>query len=220
MAVEKTILDSMLQGEGTEVEVPELMEDILPENIVIEGEEDEALIDIVPDPVEEFNENLAEVINETDLNTLAINLISDFEEDEESRREWLETFTKGLDLLGIKTEDRTQPFPGASGVHHPLLSESVAQFQAQAYKELLPSDGPVKSQILGVSDAAKEEQCQRVKDFMNYQITYNMEEYDPELDQLLFYLPLSGSAFKKVFYDPSKARAVSKFIMAEDLRLP
>ena len=216
MAVEKTILDSMLQGEGTEVEVPEQMEDILPENIVIEGEEEESMIDIVPDPLEDFNQNLAEVINESDLNTLSINLISDFEEDEESRREWLETFTKGLDLLGIKTEDRTEPFAGASGVHHPLLSESVAQFQAQAYRELLPADGPVKSQILGVADAAKEEQCQRVKEFMNYQITYNMEEYDPELDQLLFYLPLSGSAFKKVYYDPSKARAVSNFIMAED----
>ena len=145
-----------------------------------------------------------------------MDLNSDFDEDEESRREWLETFTKGLDLLGIKTEDRTEPFPGASGVHHPLLAESVAQFQAQAYKELLPADGPVKAQVLGNVDASKEQQAQRVKEFMNYQITYNMEEYDPELDQLLFYLPLSGSAFKKVFYDPSKARAVSNFIMAED----
>ena len=215
MAIEKTMLDALMNGESTEVEIPEEMGEVLPENIIIEGEE-ETDIAIVPDPIEDFNENLAEVINESDLRALCMDLTSDFDEDEESRREWLETFTNGLDLLGIKTEDRSEPFPGASGVHHPLLSESVAQFQAQAYKELLPADGPVKTQVLGNVDPSKEQQAQRVKEFMNYQITYNMEEFDPELDQLLFYLPLSGSAFKKVFYDPSKARAVSNFIMAED----
>tara|TARA_R100001443_G_scaffold24308_4_gene36639 strand:- start:7738 stop:10161 length:2424 start_codon:yes stop_codon:yes gene_type:complete len=214
MAVEKSTL-SPVSAEELEIELPEEEEPVLPENILIEGEE-ESNIAIVPDPIEDFNSNLAEVINEDDLRALSMDLCTDFDEDEESRKEWLDTFTKGLDLLGIKTEDRTEPFPGASGVHHPLLSESVAQFQAQAYKELLPADGPVKTQVLGNVDAAKEQQSQRVKEFMNYQITYNMEEYDPELDQLLFYLPLSGSAFKKVFYDPSKARAVSNFIMAED----
>tara|TARA_R100001163_G_C5066084_1_gene204329 strand:- start:682 stop:3102 length:2421 start_codon:yes stop_codon:yes gene_type:complete len=213
MAVEKSTL-SPVSSEELEIELPE-EESVLPENIIIEGEE-ESNIAIVPDPIEDFNSNLAEVINEDDLRALSMDLCTDFDEDEESRREWLDTFTKGLDLLGIKTEDRTEPFPGASGVHHPLLSESVAQFQAQAYKELLPADGPVKTQVLGNADAAKEQQAQRVKEFMNYQITYNMEEFDPELDQLLFYLPLSGSAFKKVYYDPSKARAVSNFIMAED----
>ena len=216
MAIEKTMLESLINGETTEVELPAEMEEILPENIIIEGEEEESSIDIVPDPDEDFNQNLAEIINEDDLTTLCGELSSDFDDDEESRREWLETFTNGLELLGIKTEDRTQPFPGASGVHHPLLAESVAQFQAQAYKELLPADGPVKAQILGTANVAKEQQAQRVKEFMNYQITYNMEEYDPELDQLLFYLPLSGSAFKKVYYDPAKARAVSSFVMAED----
>ena len=215
MAVEKSTL-SPVSSEELEIELPEEEQPVLPENIIIEGEEEESNISIVPDPIEDFNQNLAEVINEEDLRALSMDLCTDFDEDEESRREWLETFTKGLDLLGIKTEDRTEPFPGASGVHHPLLSESVAQFQAQAYKELLPADGPVKTQVLGSVDAAKEQQSQRVKEFMNYQITYNMEEFDPELDQLLFYLPLSGSAFKKVFYDPSKARAVSTFIMAED----
>tara|TARA_A100000172_G_scaffold13113_1_gene6866 strand:+ start:193 stop:2619 length:2427 start_codon:yes stop_codon:yes gene_type:complete len=215
MAVEKSTL-SPVSSEELEIELPEEEQPVLPENIIIEGEEEESNISIVPDPIEDFNQNLAEVINEEDLRALSMDLCTDFDEDEESRREWLETFTKGLDLLGIKTEDRTEPFPGASGVHHPLLSESVAQFQAQAYKELLPADGPVKTQVLGNVDAAKEQQSQRVKEFMNYQITYNMEEFDPELDQLLFYLPLSGSAFKKVFYDPSKARAVSTFIMAED----
>ena len=213
MAVEKSTL-SPVSAEELEIELPE-EESVLPENIIIEGEE-ESNIAIVPDPIEDFNSNLAEVINEDDLRALSMDLCTDFDEDEESRKEWLDTFTKGLDLLGIKTEDRTEPFPGASGVHHPLLSESVAQFQAQAYKELLPADGPVKTQVLGNVDAAKEQQAQRVKEFMNYQITYNMEEFDPELDQLLFYLPLSGSAFKKVYYDPSKARAVSNFIMAED----
>tara|TARA_R110000787_G_scaffold144868_1_gene258735 strand:+ start:3855 stop:6287 length:2433 start_codon:yes stop_codon:yes gene_type:complete len=213
MAIEKSTAESFPSEEvQIELAIPE--QDPALENIIIEGEEPE--IEVVPDSVEDFDENLAEVIAEEDLRSLCMDLNSDFDEDEESRREWLETFTKGLDLLGIKTEDRTEPFPGASGVHHPLLAESVAQFQAQAYKELLPADGPVKAQVLGNVDASKEQQAQRVKEFMNYQITYNMEEYDPELDQLLFYLPLSGSAFKKVFYDPSKARAVSNFIMAED----
>tara|TARA_R110000803_G_scaffold99422_1_gene167467 strand:+ start:3677 stop:6109 length:2433 start_codon:yes stop_codon:yes gene_type:complete len=213
MAIEKSTAESFPSEEvQIELAIPE--QDPALENIIIEGEEPE--IEVVPDSVEDFDENLAEVITEEDLRSLCMDLNSDFDEDEESRREWLETFTKGLDLLGIKTEDRTEPFPGASGVHHPLLAESVAQFQAQAYKELLPADGPVKAQVLGNVDASKEQQAQRVKEFMNYQITYNMEEYDPELDQLLFYLPLSGSAFKKVFYDPSKARAVSNFIMAED----
>jgi len=216
MAIEKVELESLLNGETAEIEVTDEMEEILPENIVIEGEEELSNIDIVPDPPEDINKNLAEIISEDDLTALASDLCSDFDEDEESRREWLETFTKGLDLLGIKAEDRSEPFPGASGVHHPLLSESVAQFQAQAYKELLPADGPVQTQILGVADTLREQQAQRVKEFMNYQITYNMEEYDPELDQLLFYLPLSGSAFKKVYYDPAKARAVSSFVMAED----
>jgi len=215
MAVEKSTLSPVL-SEELEIELPLEEQEILPENIIIEGDEEESNIAIVPDPIEDFNQNLADVINEEDLRALCMDLTSDFDEDEESRREWLESFTKGLDLLGIKTEDRTEPFPGASGVHHPLLSESVAQFQAQAYKELLPADGPVKTQVLGNADASKEQQAQRVKEFMNYQITYNMEEFDPELDQLLFYLPLSGSAFKKVYYDPSKARAVSSFIMAED----
>ena len=208
MAIEKS-------NQETEVEIPEVAADILPDNIVIEQDEDQT-IEIIPDSALDFNNNLANLIEEDDLRSLSMDLCSDFDEDEESRREWLDSFTKGLDLLGIKTDDRTEPFPGATGVHHPLLSESVAQFQAQAYKELLPADGPVRTQILGAVDKLKEQQSQRVKEFMNYQITYNMEEYDPELDQMLFYLPLSGSAFKKVYYDPSKARAVSSFIMAED----
>jgi len=138
----------------------------------------------------------------------------------ESRSEWEETYTKGLDQLGVKHEERSQPFEGASGVTHPLIAESVTQFQAQAYKELLPSGGPVKTQVLGLQDAAREEQASRVKNFMNYQIMEIMEEFDPDMDQLLFYLPLSGSTFKKVYFDQAKQRAVSKFIPAQDLVVP
>ena len=134
--------------------------------------------------------------------------------------EWEEGYVKGLDLLGIKYEERTQPFAGASGVTHPLIAESVTQFQAQCYKELLPAGGPVKTQIIGMKDQAREEQATRVKDFMNYQITEVMEEFDTDTDQMLFYLPLSGSTFKKVYYDPLKQRAVAMFIPAEDMVIP
>ena len=119
--------------------------------------------------------------------------------------------------MDLKYDERSQPFQGASGVTHPMLSESVTQFQAQAYKELLPSGGPVNTQILGKITQQKEEQAQRIKEFMNYQILHVMEEYDPELDQMLFYLPLSGSAFKKIYYDESLERAVSKFVSSDDL---
>jgi hypothetical protein len=143
-----------------------------------------------------------------------------YEEDTESRSQWQEAYTKGLDLLGIKYSERSQPFEGASGVTHPLISESVTQFQAQAYKELLPAGGPIKTQVIGAKTAEKEAQSARVKDFMNYQITEVMEEFDPDTDQMLFYLPLSGSTFKKIYFDPTKARAVSAFVPSEDLVVP
>jgi hypothetical protein len=129
-------------------------------------------------------------------------------------------YTRGLDLLGFKYEVRTEPFRGASGVTHPVLAEAVTQFQSQAYKELLPADGPVRTQILGKTDRNKEDQAMRVKEFMNYQIMNVMKEYEPEFDQMLFYLPLSGSTFKKVYYDAMLGRAVSKFIPSEDLIVP
>ena len=166
------------------------------------------------------NSNLAEFLDEGYLGELSVELRSAYEDDLESRSEWEETYTKGLDQLGIKHEERTQPFEGASGVTHPLISESVTQFQAQAYKELLPSGGPVQTQVMGMQDVAREEQAARVKDFMNYQLTEVMEEFDPDMDQLLFYLPLSGSTFKKVYYDTTKQRAVSKFLPAQDLVVP
>ncbi len=166
------------------------------------------------------NANLAEMLDEAYLGEISSDLRASYEEDMESRSDWEETYTKGLDQLGVKYEERSQPFEGASGVTHPLIAESVTQFQAQAYKELLPSGGPVKTQVIGVQDQTREEQARRVKDFMNYQIMEVMEEFDPDMDQLLFYLPLSGSTFKKVYFDDAKQRAVSKFVPAQDLVVP
>lgn len=165
----------------------------------------------------DHNANLAEFLPDSLLGEVSTDLRASYEEDLESRSEWEEAYTNGLDQLGIKYNERTQPFQGASGVTHPLIAESVTQFQSQAYKELLPAGGPVQTQVLGLQDAAREEQASRVKDFMNYQITEVMEEFDPDMDQLLFYLPLSGSTFKKVYYDETRQRAVSRFIPAQDL---
>jgi hypothetical protein len=167
-----------------------------------------------------FNANLAELIPEDELQSLAAGLMKDYEYDKDARADWLKAYTDGLDLLGFKYEDRSKPFAGASGVTHPLLAETVTQFQAQAYKELLPPEGPVRTQIVGEITPQTEEQAQRVKEFMNYQITYDMEEYDHELDQMLFHLPLAGSSFKKVYYEGVKQRAVSKFVPAEDIVIP
>src|SRR5210317_2061129 len=167
-----------------------------------------------------FDGNLAEFIDENDLQVIASELRQSFEDDKSSRQQWEETYTKGLDLLGLNYSERSQPFQGASGVTHPLLAESVTQFQAQAYKELLPASGPVRTQIIGQATKDKEDQAQRVSDFMNYQIMHVMEEYDPELDQMLFYLPLAGSTFKKIYYDAQKNRAVAKFIPSENLVVP
>ena len=170
--------------------------------------------------VYDHNANLADVLDDGILGEMSSELRGLYEEDSDTRAEWEEGYVKGLDLLGIKYEERTQPFAGASGVTHPLIAESVTQFQAQCYKELLPAGGPVKTQIIGLKDQAREEQATRVKDFMNYQITEVMEEFDTDTDQMLFYLPLSGSTFKKVYYDPLKQRAVAMFIPAEDMVIP
>ena len=167
--------------------------------------------------VTEHQVNLAEVLDSSSLNTLASELLDAFEQDKDSRKDWLDVFTKGLDLLGIKTEEREEPFPGATGVNHPLLAEAVTQFQAQAYKELLPAGGPIKTRVMGNESPETMDQSQRVKEFMNYQITEVMKEYDPEMDSLLFYLPLAGSAFKKVYYDNLLGRATSRLVKAEDL---
>ena len=179
-----------------------------------EGEEEEQ------SQPEDFFSNIADTVDERALKQLASDLITEYQNDKESRKEWEQTYTSGLDLLGFKYKERQQPFRGASGVTHPLLAEAVTQFQAQAYKELLPSDGPVKTQVVGLNNQQVEEQSTRVKDYMNYLIMDKMEEYTPEFDQMLFYLPLAGSTFKKVYYDAMLERAVSKFIPAEDLVVP
>ena len=169
---------------------------------------------------QDFYANIAEDMDERVLSQLSSDLIADYQKDRESRKDWEDGYLKGLDLLGFKYVEQNRPFRGAAGVTHPLLAEAVTQFQAQAYKELLPSDGPVKTQVLGLKTDATNEQANRVKDFMNYMIMEKMEEYTPEFDQMLFYLPLAGSTFKKVYYDAMLERAVSKFVPAEDLVVP
>jgi len=157
-------------------------------------------------PQENFYANLAEFMSDQDLKPLASKLLADFKDDSLARKSYIETYTKGLDLLGFKYMDVTRPFIGASGVTHPLLAEAATQFQAQAFKELLPSEGPVRCQVVGKETAETIKQSNRVKDYMNYQITDVMEEYTPEMDQMLFFLPLAGSTFKKVYYDPAVQR--------------
>jgi hypothetical protein len=169
---------------------------------------------------EDFYANLAEELDDNILAKISSQLRADYQRDKDSRKEWEDGYTSGLDLLGFKYTQPSKPFRGASGVTHPLLSEAVTQFNAQAYKELLPSSGPVKTAIVGVQNPETEDQASRIKDFMNYQITEKMEEYTTDMDQLLFYLPLAGSAFKKVYYDELMERAVAKFIPAEDMIVP
>ena len=169
---------------------------------------------------EDHYANLADFLDESILASIGSDLQEQYVDYKTSRQDWEMTYTKGLDLLGFRYETRTEPFRNASGVTHPVLAESVTQFQSQAYKELLPADGPVRTQIVGKIDSQKEQQSERVRDFMNYQIMNVMKEYEPEFDQMLFYLPLAGSTFKKVYYDAILGRAVSKFIPAEDLIVP
>ena len=223
--VEQTI---KLPSEDELVEAAESTEDVPPNpdnTEVIQGEDGSVEINFEPGAASpegggDHYANLAELLPDDVLDDLGSSLFDNYTQYKASRKDWEDGYTKGLDLLGFKYKDRTQPFQGASGATHPVLAEAVTQFQAQAYKELLPAQGPVRTQIIGVSDRAKEEQSQRVKDFMNYQLMDKMKEYEPEFDQMLFYLPLSGSAFKKVYYDELLQRAVSKFVPADDLIVP
>ena len=164
--------------------------------------------------------NLAELLPDDVLDPIGQELAANYQDYKSSRKDWERSYTQGLDLLGFKYESKTEPFKGASGATHPVLAEAVTQFQSLAYKELLPSSGPVRTQIIGLPTPEKEQQALRVKDFMNYTIMSEMKEYEAEFDQMLFYLPLSGSAFKKVYYDSVMGRAVSKFVPADDLVVP
>ncbi len=188
----------------------------LPIDVEVEGEEE-----VVEErPQDDFNANLAEGMDERELKEMALELIQEYKKDKTSRKEWEDAYIKGLDLLGTRYQEVSRPFKGASGVTHPLLAESVTQFQAQAYKELVPSDGPVRTQVVGLQTPATEQQADRVKDYMNYLLMEEMEDYTTDMDQMLFYLPLSGSTFKKIYYDALLDRPVSKFIPAEDLVVP
>jgi hypothetical protein len=228
-------IDKSLPNNPTEIDLPEeetvdateaVTDTSMDGETEIEMEEDgSATINFDPnekDPIggEDHNANLAEFIEDQDLDSLGSELMDKYKDYKQSRQDWEESYKEGLSLLGFKYITRTEPFRGASSVTHPVLAEAVTQFQAQAYKELLPADGPVRTQILGDINVPKEEQSKRVKDFMNYQIMDQMKEYEPEFDQMLFYLPLSGSTFKKVYYDDLLGRAVSKFIPADDLVVP
>ena len=204
---------------GTQVQVdlpPDQVEDsvqIIEDGSAIIGEEEQIV-------ASGFNSNLAEILDESYLGGLASELTERVENDRASREDWEQSYTKGLDLLGFKYEERTRPFRGAASVNHPVLAQAVTQFQAMAYVELLPSDGPVRTQVVGAVDEKLQQAAERVKEYMNYEITHVMEDYNPEMDQLLFQLPLSGSAFKKVYYDEVQARATSKFVPAEDVIVP
>jgi len=197
-----------------------------PEGIEIEENEDGSVdIDLdpqaaAPEGGDEHYSNLAEFLPDDVLGKLASDLSSKYQEYVSSRKDWEKTYTQGLDLLGFKYDNRTEPFSGASGATHPVLAEAVTQFQSLAYKELLPADGPVRTQVMGLSTPEKTQQAARVKDFMNYQIMDQMKEYEPEFDSMLFHLPLSGSTFKKIYYDDMEQRAVSKFVPADDLIVP
>jgi len=193
--------------------------------IEIETEEDGGVtIDFEPmderGMEEEFYANLADSIPDRELQRIAGDLLGEFDANKAGRQEWEEAYANGLELLGFTYEERTQPFRGASAVTHPLLAEAATQFQAQAFNELLPASGPVRTVVIGKETRDKVEQAQRVKQFMNYYITDVMEDYTPDMDQMLFYLPLAGSTFKKTYYDDTMGRAVSKFVPAENLVVP
>ena len=232
-------IDKALPNEvRKEIEIPgeeEIQEQVIeeaekeqqsPEAVDIQENEDGS-VDINLDPQaatpeggDEHYANLAEFLPDDVLGRLGSDLSSKYQDYVSSRKDWEKSYTSGLDLLGFKYDNRSEPFAGASGATHPVLAEAVTQFQALAYKELLPADGPVRTQVMGIPTAEKTDQASRVKDFMNYQIMDQMKEYEPEFDSMLFHLPLSGSTFKKVYYDEMEQRAVSKFVPADDLIVP
>ena len=211
-----------LLGEAEQLDIVEMPEEPgvaeLEDGSAIVGELEEEQ----PMPADQmpFDANLADFIDEAELGKVSNDLAQSVQDDISSRDEWEQIYKSGLELLGIKYEDRTEPFEGSTGVIHPLLSESVTQFQAQAYRELLPSGGPVRVHIMGDENPEVVAQAERVKNYMNYEITCTMEEFDPELDQMLFYLPIVGSTFKKIYFDPLLQRAVSRFVHAEDIIVP
>ncbi len=228
-------IDKGLPNTRTKLEVPSQEE--IEEVSVQEPEDSKGPIEVIPEEdggvtldfepgainvpgTENHFDNLADILPDDILNPIGSEMVSNYLDYKSSRKDWEQSYTQGLDLLGFKYENRTEPFQGASGATHPVLAEAVTQFQAQAYKELLPSDGPVRTQIIGVKNQQTESQSQRVKDYMNYLIMDQMKEYEEEFDAMLFHLPLAGSTFKKVYYDVPLGRVVSKFVPADELVVP
>ncbi|MEL0002331.1 MAG: hypothetical protein VW620_04930 [Rhodospirillales bacterium] len=220
MAIEKQMEPSDLEIEETDATDVEV-EIVNPDAVSIDTGDGGVIIDFEGSMTEELvgpdhDANLADFIDEQTLNSMASELVSDFEADRESRADWARAYVKGLDLLGMKIEDRSQPWAGASGVYHPVLTEAVVRFQAQAMGELFPASGPVRTKIMGKLTPEKSEQANRIQTEMNYLLTEEMTEYRDETEQMLFKLPLAGSAFKKVYYDPLEDRPVAVFVPAED----
>jgi hypothetical protein len=229
-------IEKGLPNTRTKIDIPS-EEEIAEEVAVQEPEEEKGPIEVIPEEdggatidfepgainipgTENHFDNLADILPDDILDPIGNEMVQNYSDYKASRKDWESSYTQGLDLLGFKYENRTEPFQGASGATHPVLAEAVTQFQAQAYKELLPSDGPVRTQIIGVKNPATEQQAQRVKDFMNYLVMDQMKEYEEEFDSMLFHLPLAGSTFKKVYYDVPLGRAVSKFVPADELVVP
>jgi len=222
MAIDKALgqapmgldLEEMMDEPAIEIEIED------PEAVRI-GIDGQPILEIETEEVEDdFNANLAEEMDDGELTELCGDLLGEFEEDLSSRKDWMQTYVDGLELLGLKIEDRTEPWPGACGVYHPLLSEALVKFQAETIMETFPSQGPVKTQIIGKETPEKKEAAVRVKDDMNYQLTEVMVEYRPEHERMLWGLGLAGNAFKKVYFDPSLDRQVSLFVPAEDVVVP
>jgi len=224
-------IDKSLPNEvRTEVEIPaeEVVEEQVEEKLPVEvtPEEDGGVtLNFEPGSInipgtENHFDNLADILPDDILEPIGGDMVNNYMDYKASRKDWEQSYTSGLDLLGFKYENRTEPFQGASGATHPVLAEAVTQFQAQAYKELLPSDGPVRTQIIGIQNPQTEQQAGRVKDYMNYLIMDQMKEYEEEFDSMLFHLPLAGSTFKKVYYDVPLGRVVSKFVPADELVVP
>ena len=216
MAIDKALNQAPL---GLDALLVDTEEPIVEEEIVVDiGDEDEALDTVEED--DEFSENLAEYLSEGELAQLASDLIGDVEDDISSRKDWIQTYVDGLELLGLKIEDRMEPWPGACGIYHPMLAEALVKFQSETMMSTFPAAGPVKTQIIGKETPKKKEAAVRVQDDMNYQLTEKMPEYRPEHERMLWGLGLAGNAFKKVYYDPSLERQVSMYVPAEDLVVP
>jgi len=219
MGLDSSFASGMMRGvnapdDDIEIEIED------PKEVTIRAGDMEIEIDPDAGENDEFNENLAETLDESQLTELAGNLIGEFEEDISSRKDWMQTYVDGLDLLGMKIDDRTEPWPGACGIYHPMLAEALVKFQAETMMETFPAAGPVRTEIIGKETPEKKDAARRVQDDMNYQLTDVMVEYRPEHERMLWGLGLAGNAFKKVYYDPSLGRQAAMYVPAEDVVVP